>query len=79
MPSISGTELRECKQLRDEASAFQAKAEKHRRWGLILANAGEVDLAGEHFSRAETEEHTASMLHHAAPVHARADQKDCAA
>lgn len=52
--------------LKQQAAAFQAKAEKHCRWGLILANAGETDLASEHFSRAETEEHTASMLYHAA-------------
>lgn len=53
-------------ELKAQAAALQSKAEKHSRWGLILANAGEVDLASEHFSRAETEEHTASMLYHAA-------------
>lgn len=39
--------------LKQQAAAFQAKAEKHARWGMILANAEEVDLAGEHLGRAE--------------------------
>jgi len=55
-------------ELKAQAAALQSKAEKHCRWGLILANAGETDLASEHFSRAETEEHTASMLYRAAHV-----------
>lgn len=55
-------------ELKQQAAAFQAKAEKHARWATILSIADEIDLAGEHFARAESESHTASMLYRAAHV-----------
>lgn len=66
-------------ELKAQAAALRAKATTHARWATILANACEVDLAGEHFSRAESEEHTASMLYHAAHVVERFERTSRAA
>lgn len=60
--------------LRQQAAAFQAKAEKHARWGMILANAEETDLAGEHLGRAERYAVIAGALHGAAHVVANAER-----
>lgn len=51
-------------QLRAEADALAAKADKHRRWGMVLANAGLADLAGEHFARADRDADIADGLYH---------------
>lgn len=64
----------EGKRLRDEADYLSAKAKKYRRWGLILANAGLPDLAGEHLGRAERYAEIADALHSAAHVVANAER-----
>lgn len=63
MHSISGTALHECKQLRDAGDYLAAKAEKYRRWGLILANAGLPDMAGEIFAMADRNADVADSLY----------------
>ena len=66
-------------ELKAQAAALQSKAEKHCRWGLILATAGQEDQAGEQFSQAETEAHTASMLYRAAHVVEQSEREQKAA
>lgn len=73
MPSISGTALRECKQLRDEAKAHMNEFEKLRRQADAILTSGAParyhdvrDFYEEECAKAETEYLLAMKLYRAA-------------